>query len=113
MDGVVFLHKIEEGSADRSYGIEVARLAGLPEVVLSRSEEILEQLENDSHAPGAGVTNVKKNKPKAKKDTNTYNLFSYKELNIAEEIKNLPLYEMTPIEVMNFVAKLQNELKEG
>ena len=62
---------------------------------------------------GAGVANVKKNKPKAKKDTNTYNLFSYKELNIAEEIKNLPLYEMTPIEVMNFVAKLQNELKEG
>ncbi len=109
VNGVVFLHAIEKGAADRSYGIEVAKLAGLPEVVISRSQEILEQLEKDHKK--ANPSKVKKGS-NTQKNTNTYNLFSYKEANVAEEIKNLPINEMTPVEVMNFIYKLQKELKE-
>ncbi len=108
IDGVVFLHTIVPGAADRSYGIEVAKLAGLPEVVILRSQEILDQLEKDHKK--ANPSKVKKGS--AAKNTNTYNLFSYKEANVAEEIKNLPINEMTPVEVMNFVYSLQKELKE-
>ncbi len=108
VDGVVFLHTIVPGAADRSYGIEVAKLAGLPEVVIMRSQEILEQLEKDHKR--ANPAKVKKGS--APKNTNTYNLFSYREANVAEEIKNLPINEMSPVEVMNFVYKLQKELKE-
>ena len=100
VDGVIFLHTIEEGCADRSYGIEVARLAGLPEMVLDRSQEILDQLACEE-SPA----------PPAKKDV-TYNLFSYKEANVAEEIRKLPINEMSPVEVMNFVYRLQKELNE-
>ena len=108
VDGVIFLHTIEEGCADRSYGIEVARLAGLPEMVLDRSQEILDQLEKDHKR--ADPSKVKRSKT-PKKDV-TYNLFSYKEANVAEEIRKLPINEMSPVEVMNFVYRLQKELNE-
>ncbi len=51
-DGVQFLHQVRPGAADRSYGIEVARIAGLPRVVLKRAQEILERLEEDAPAKG-------------------------------------------------------------
>lgn len=108
--GVVFLHKIKQGAADRSYGIEVAKLAGLPEDVISRSEEILYQLENDEDK--ISTKNVKKTKAQKPLQGSDINLFNYKESKVAEDIKSLPIYDMTPLEVVNFVAKLQQELNK-
>lgn len=110
-DGVIFLHKIKQGCADKSYGIEVAKLAGLPNIVVERAEEILELLEENEEKN-------KKNKEKKKKTVSIYteaneiNLLNYKNQTVLEEIKKLPINEMTPVEVMNYIAKLQNELKE-
>lgn len=109
-NGVVFLHKIKQGAADRSYGIEVAKLAGLPEEVIERSEEILFQLENDEDK--LSIKNVKKNKNAKQQAIGDINLFNYKESKVIDDIKTLPIYDMTPLEVVNFVAKLQQELSK-
>ena len=106
-NGVIFLHKILEGAADKSYGIEVAKLAGLPEYVISRSEEILYELESKQDLKPA---TTRKNTAKKILNENVPNLLNYKEKNTAAQIRELPLNDMTPIEVVNFVAKLQKEL---
>lgn len=106
-NGVIFLHKILDGAADKSYGIEVAKLAGLPEYVIARSEEILYELESKQDLKPAAAK--KRSTPKALAE-NGPNLLNYKEKNTAAQIKELPLNDMTPIEVVNFVAKLQKEL---
>lgn len=108
IDGVVFLHKIRRGSADKSYGIEVARLAGLPEVVLLRAEEILQQLESEQERGKSKKS--RKSTKKTPSINETYNLLNYRDSQLAEEIRTLPLDEMTPIEVMSYVAKLKREL---
>ena len=107
--GVVFLHRIKPGPADRSYGIEVAKLAGLPGDVIDRADEILSSLENSSSSPNvAGVTAPKKRKQKPKTE-DTVNLLNYVEKNVTDQIRNLPLDEMTPLEVFSFIAKLKKE----
>lgn len=107
-NGVVFLHKIKPGSADRSYGIEVAKLAGLPAPVIERSEEILLELEKQENTSSKKIKSAKKNKITGE----SINLLNYSEKNTAEEIKNLPLEEMSPIEVFNYIAKIREELKK-
>ncbi|NLW69717.1 MAG: DNA mismatch repair protein MutS, partial [Eubacteriaceae bacterium] len=107
-NGVVFLHKIKPGSADRSYGIEVAKLAGLPAPVIERSEEILLELEKQENTSSKKIKSAKKNKIIGE----SINLLNYSEKNTAEEIKNLPLEEMSPIEVFNYIAKIREELKK-
>ena len=103
-EGAVFTHKVIKGASDKSYGIEVAKLAGLPESVIARAEEILGELES-----------ADKKKPAAKKtktiaSEGTASLLNYKRNNALEELKTLPLNDLTPVEVLNFVAKLQKEL---
>lgn len=109
-DGILFLHKIKRGSCDKSYGIDVAKLAGLPNPVIERAEELLQLLEeNESN------TNKKRTtKPRVSpsRQNNTENLLNFKALTAADEIKNLPINDMTPIEVMNFIAKIKSDLGE-
>jgi DNA mismatch repair protein MutS len=104
-DKVVFLRQIVPGGADRSYGIHVAQLAGLPKAVLRRAEEILEGLERDAaRAPsGRGRVSTAEQLP----------LFGLASNPILEELKQLDLSEMTPLEALNKLYELQEGLQDS
>ena len=117
---IIFLRKIVAGGADKSYGIQVARLAGLPEDILNRADEIVEVLsENDinSHERSSmineGIASVtgKYTLPKHKKnelEDNQLSLFSESKYdNVYDEIKNLDLSSLTPIQALNKLYELQ------
>ncbi len=98
---VIFLHKIVPGGADRSYGIHVAQLAGLPKPVIHRAEEILRELESNSHP----VT-IRPRAPKAVQ----LPLFSPSHP-VLEELKNLDIDSMTPLEALNKLYELKRKVK--
>jgi len=100
-DKVVFLHKIVPGGADRSYGIHVAQLAGLPKTVIHRAEEILEALERDSHRAPI--------RPRRIAEIRQLALFP-ETSPIIEELKKLDLESMTPLEALNRLYELQREV---
>ncbi len=102
---IIFLRKIIEGSTDRSYGIYVGKLAGLPEEVISRSEEILHQLEKNEFN-SSGLPKIAKSSKKTEVVYQPMLLFD--EHPAIEEIKDLDINQITPIEALN---KL-NELKK-
>ncbi|WP_242842807.1 MULTISPECIES: DNA mismatch repair protein MutS [Eubacteriales] len=117
-DDIVFLRKIVKGGADRSYGIQVAKLAGVPDPVIERAKEIAEEL---SYADI--TTRVKdiasggrETKKKAKKydevDMAQMSLFdTVRDDDVLEEIKNLDVSHLTPIDALNTLYQLQNKLK--
>ena len=100
-DKVIFLHKIVPGGADRSYGIHVAQLAGLPKTVIHRAEEILEELERDSHRAPI--------RPRHIAEIRQLALFP-ETSPIIEELKKLDLESMTPLEALNRLYELQRKV---
>ncbi len=118
-DDIVFLRKIVKGGADKSYGIQVAKLAGVPENVIERAKEIVEELsENDITEIAKNLTvqnTCKKPKKKARQDTvdlEQISLFdTVKDDDIIEELRNVDLSTMTPLEAMNKLNELQNKVK--
>jgi DNA mismatch repair protein MutS len=102
-DKVVFLRQIVPGGADRSYGIHVAQLAGLPRAVIRRAEEILEGLERDAARAPSGRAKVS--------TAQQLPLFGLASNPILEEMKQLDLSEMTPLEALNKLYELQEELR--
>lgn len=113
---VVFLHKIKEGPADKSYGIHVAQLAELPAELIKRANEILSQLENqDSQETSTPIKQKNQSseqlsffevpESKPKQDV------SSKEKKIVDELKNINLLEMNPLQAMNTLYELQKKLK--
>jgi len=100
-DQVVFLHRIEPGGADRSYGIHVAQLAGLPRPVIHRAEEILEELEREARAPG---------QPRRIPAAQQLPLFPTTSP-VLEELKKLDLESMTPLEALNKLYELQQKVR--
>jgi DNA mismatch repair protein MutS len=100
---VIFLRKVEPGKADRSYGIEVARLAGLPLAVIERAREVLKLHETSEHAVTEGL--AKQEGPVQ------IRLFEPLGHPIAERIRELNLDELRPIEALRLLAELQNELR--
>mgnify|MGYP002408965539 CR=1 FL=1 len=112
-DNIIFLREISPGSADQSYGIEVAKLAGLPDKVIIRSREILEILENQesSMINNDQILETALTTDKISMDQgNDLTLLNYKNMEIIEDIKSLSLESMTPIELMNHILKLQEKL---
>jgi DNA mismatch repair protein MutS len=103
-DQVIFLRKVEPGRADRSYGIEVARLAGLPMSVVERAREILTLHERSEHAVTEELT------PRVATPTQIQ-LFEPVNYQIAERIRNLKLDELRPIDALQLLSELQRELK--
>ena len=100
---VLFLRKIVEGGADRSYGIHVARLAGLPLPVISRAQEVLAQLEQSSaSAQSSQQTNFGVSPDPSLPPPHP----------IIEEVRQIDLFSMTPLEAMNRLADLQRRLDE-
>ncbi|MED3688771.1 DNA mismatch repair protein MutS [Peribacillus butanolivorans] len=127
---VVFLHKIKEGPADKSYGIHVAKLADLPKQLIDRAAAILAQLENENGqakelpAQPAVVSKepITETAPKAEVNEAQLSFFreeapkekissSPKEKKVLDDIKSLDILEMTPLDAMNILYKLQKKLK--
>ena len=105
-DQVIFLRKVEPGPADRSYGIEVARLAGLPVSVIERAREILALHERSEHA----VTEELAPQPAGPMQIQLFEPVNYQ---IAQRIRALKLDELRPIEALQVLNDLQQELKRG
>ena len=116
-DDIVFLRKIVKGGADKSYGIQVAKLAGVPDNVIERAKEIVEELSNNDiteivqniSAEGSS----KRSKPKLDEvDLEQISLLDTMDNDtILNELKELDLGQMTPIEAMNKLYGLQNKVK--
>ena len=108
-DDVIFLHKIVPGSADKSYGIHVAQLAGVPRLVLDRAKIILKTLEND-HVDESGRTRLPERKTKRKLEKQLA-LFEEEEHPIIDELRQMKVDEMTPMAALQELHRLHSQLK--
>ncbi len=104
-DRIIFLRRVEPGSADRSYGIEVARLAGLPLAVIERARQILALHEKTEHQVTAELS------PRPETRPVQIRLFEPVNHEIAERIRNLKLDELRPLDALNLLSELQQELR--
>ncbi|HEY0467427.1 MAG TPA: DNA mismatch repair protein MutS [Polyangiaceae bacterium] len=108
---VVFLHRLVAGAASRSYGIAVAKLAGLPEIVLARARALLSTLESGSVAPDAP-----KARAKSRANTDQLPLFGSRSAEtrgnaeVLETLRALDLDRVTPLEALQFLARLKQKL---
>jgi DNA mismatch repair protein MutS len=103
---ILFLRKIVEGGADRSYGIHVARLAGLPRDVLVRAAEVLARLENGSAQDVAGQLGLDLPLKTAPDPTLPA------PHPILDEVRQMDLFGMTPLEAMNKLAEIKERLEK-
>lgn len=111
-DNIVFLRKIIRGGADRSYGIQVARLAGVPDRVLNRAGEILSQLIDSDIAGKAKEIKMNEKKEKTNPEYDQLSLFSSPvEMTIANELKTMDLNNMTPMKAMLYLQELKERLQ--
>lgn len=104
-DDIIFLRKIIRGSTDDSYGIEVAKLAGLPSEVIKRAKQILATVEQTSRTLKTSDANYSEE---------TENLITFEEItekSVIEDIKKVDINSMTPVEAMNLLFELNNRLK--
>jgi len=121
-DGIVFLRKVVTGGSDRSYGIHVARLAGIPEAVTARAEKILEVLESES-AEASDIIEGRIPKPASKarkkqtEDSRQSTFFDFgsteadQHAELFEEIKKISPDDLTPIQALQKLTEWQNQLK--
>lgn len=107
-DRIVWLRKIVPGGTDKSYGIEVARLAGLPQEAIERAKEILKELESN----GAQAKTVTKNaKVSVRRETLQMSLFEAEKHPVIEELEKLDVSVMSPIEALNKLDELQRRVR--
>ncbi|HCT92180.1 MAG TPA: DNA mismatch repair protein MutS [Lachnospiraceae bacterium] len=116
-DDIVFLRKIVRGGADRSYGIQVAKLAGVPDSVIERAKELAEQLSDaDITETVKDMAGIKKSKKKVphydEVDMKQMTLFdTAKDDDILQELKDIDVGNLTPVDALNTIYRLQNKLK--
>lgn len=118
-DDIVFLRKIIKGGADKSYGIQVAKLAGLPDTVIERAKEIVNELVNNDITDivrNLSIdTNAKKNNKKVhldEVDLTQMSLFdTISDDDIIDELRNVDIGNLTPLEALNKLYELQNKVK--
>ncbi len=120
-DDIVFLRKIVKGGADKSYGIQVAKLAGVPDSVIARAKELVEELSQaDISARAKDIAQEnrakarQKNKPKKydEVDLEQISLFdTVKDDDVVKELQELDITNMTPMDALNTLYRLQNKLK--
>ena len=108
-DDVIFLHKIVPGSADKSYGIHVAQLAGVPRTVLDRAKVILQTLESD-HLDDTGKTKVPERPTKQKREQQR-TLFAPEEHPVMDELRHLDVNNLTPLAALQELNRLKERLK--
>ena len=121
-DDIVFLRKIVKGGADKSYGIQVAKLAGVPDMVIDRAKEIVEELADGditvrvSEIAAKGVQKPRKKGRAVKKydevDLAQFSLFdTVQDDDVLEELKNIDVGNLTPVDALNTIYRLQNKLQ--
>ena len=117
-DDIVFLRKIVRGGADKSYGIQVARLAGVPDMIIDRAKEIVEQLSD--HDITEKVQSIAAHIPGEKKKAARYDevdltqmsLFdTVRDEDVLNELKGIDISNLTPLDALNTLYQLQNKLK--
>jgi DNA mismatch repair protein MutS len=108
-DEIIFLRKLVEGGTNRSYGIQVARLAGIPAAVIQRSKKILTKIENSAPA----VTGLPSGGAQNDQGHVQLNLFRTPEQRLAARIQNIDINRMTPMDALAFLHDLQERLKNA
>jgi DNA mismatch repair protein MutS len=109
-DDIVFLRKIIKGGADRSYGIQVAKLAGVPDVVIARANEICNQLIDKDITTKLKDIKITNDFSKKKADTQLSLFGSSEESAVIEELKTIDLTNMTPMKAMLYLNELQERI---
>jgi DNA mismatch repair protein MutS len=112
-DKVIFLRKIVAGGCDRSYGIQVARLAGLPHEVIERAKEVLSNLEENELTPSRIPKLAKGAHAPELVGTDQFDLFTAPEHPLIKEIESLDISSMTPLEALNILRELQKKLESS
>ncbi len=102
-EDIIFLRKIVRGGTDESYGIHVARLAGVPKAVTQKADEILRSLERKNILTGK--------KQDKKQVEGQFDLYNYKLAEIAHEVDKINLNELTPIDALNTLVKIKEKMK--
>lgn len=110
-DDIVFLRKIVKGGADRSYGIQVAKLAGVPDIVIDRANEICNQLIDTDITTKLKDIKITNDFHKSASDTQMSFLANPEESAILEEIKNADLSNMTPMKALLYLNELQERIR--
>ena len=105
-EDIIFLRKILRGGTDESYGIHVARLAGVPKVVTQKADEILRSLERKNILSGK-----KQEKEDKKVVEGQFDMFNYKLAEIAHEVDKINLNELTPIDALNTLVRIKEKMK--
>ncbi|MBC8313295.1 MAG: DNA mismatch repair protein MutS [Candidatus Cloacimonetes bacterium] len=111
-DKVIFLRKVVPGSADQSYGIQVAKLAGIPNIVLNRAREILADLEKNEYKQNGLFEKTKRGK-KSATQTDFYEFLAQKtnkERMILNELEEINLDEITPLEALKLLSEIKEKL---
>lgn len=106
-EDIIFLRKIVRGGTDESYGIHVARLAGVPKAVTQKADEILRGLERKNILNGK----VQERKEDKKVVDGQFDLFNFKLADIAHEIDKVNLNELTPIDALNTLVRIKEKMK--
>lgn len=117
-DDIVFLRKIVKGGADKSYGIQVAKLAGVPDLVIDRAKEIVEQLSDNDITQKVQSIEIKMSGEKTKPvkldevDLRQMSLFdTVKDEDVLKELTEIDITHLTPMDALNELYRLQNKLK--
>jgi DNA mismatch repair protein MutS len=110
-DRVVFLRKIVPGGCSRSYGIQVARLAGIPDPVIVRAREILSNLEKEEIDPGGRprISRRRNNRKKVEEQALQADLFGYQSDQLIKEMQQVDLNGLTPLEALNLLAEWKKQ----
>ena len=108
-DKVIFLHKVNPGRADHSYGIQVAQMAGLPLYVTNRAKEVLQNLESKELTPYE--ERKEKLRQLQEKDETQIDLFEIKDDKLRGEIDDLDIEKLTPLEALNKLSELKKKVK--
>ena len=110
-DKVIFLHRVNPGRADHSYGIQVAQMAGLPQFVTNRAKEILTNLESKELTPYE-IKKEKLKKMSSQTDlANQISLFEFKDDELRGELKGIEIEKLTPLEALNKLSDLKRKVK--
>ena len=108
-DDIVFLRRLEPGGADRSYGIQVGRLAGLPGAVVDRAREILAELEGTHTRHGEGLGRHGARRPRSTAPPDQLSFFAAAPHPVIERIRKLDIERLTPLEALNLLAVLRKD----
>ncbi len=111
-DDIVFLRRLEQGGADRSYGIQVARLAGVPGDVIARARELLHELEGTHSGGGEGLGRHGRHRPASEPAPDQLSFFQTDHPLVAR-LRELPVEEITPIEALTLLDQLRRDARGG